>query len=130
MKAIERELETMRGLASSIGDEENISEAVEELSQLRGVFDKPVGYEYRSGRGDYAWSDWERLTPRNPFTESVEDSAREIQDYIVRGYRYELRALYAGPVPDDVLMPSNAGGNATERSEGRVDHNVGRHTEE
>ena len=27
-------------------------------------------------------------------------------------------------------VPPNAGGNANERSEGRVDHNVGRHTEE
>ena len=30
----------------------------------------------------------------------------------------------------DYSLPSNAGGNATERSEGRVDHNVGRQTEE
>ena len=28
-----------------------------------------------------------------------------------------------------VAMPYNAGGNATERSEGRVDHNVGRQLE-
>lgn len=28
------------------------------------------------------------------------------------------------------MLRSNAGGNATERSEGRVDHNVGRQTEE
>ena len=108
MKAIERELKTMLGLASSLGDEEKITEAVEEMSQLRSVFDKPVGYEYRSGRGDYAWGDWERLTPRNPCTESVEDRVREIHAYIVRGYRCELRALYAGVVPDDVLTPSNA----------------------
>ena len=63
----------------------------------------PVGYEYRSGRGDYAWGEWEKLAPRNPCTESVEDRVREIHEYIVRGYRYELRALYAGSIPDEVL---------------------------
>lgn len=68
----------------------------------------PVGYEYRSGRGDYAWGEWEKLAPRNPCTESVEDRVREIHEYIVRGYRYELRALYAGSIPDEVLT-HNAG---------------------
>ena len=33
-------------------------------------------------------------------------------------------------IPTGPCTPSNAGGNATERSEGRVDHNVGRQTEE
>lgn len=32
--------------------------------------------------------------------------------------------------PVFMAKPHNAGGNATERSEGRVDHNVGRQTEE
>ena len=61
-------------------------------------FDVPVGYEYRSSRGDYAWGEWEKVVPRNQFTETVEDRVNEIQSYIDKGYKYQLRALYAGPV--------------------------------
>ena len=44
------------------------------------------------------WYSWERLIPRNGL-ETVENRVAEIQNYIDRGYSYELRALYAHPAP-------------------------------
>ena len=72
------------------------------------LINHPVGYEYRVANGDYSWSDWERVAPRNAFTDTLEDRVREIQTYINAGYRYQIRALYAGPIPEGVLAPSNA----------------------
>jgi len=40
------------------------------------------------------WSEWERVVPRNRYTDTVQDRVAEFQSYIGQGYRYELRTLY------------------------------------
>ena len=72
------------------------------------LINHPVGYEYRVANGDYSWSDWGKVEPRNAFTDTLEDRVREIQAYINAGYRYQIRALYVGPIPAEILAPSNA----------------------
>lgn len=63
---------------------------------------KPVAYQYRTFHGPntvtHGWTDWEPVVPRNVHTDTVEDRVREIQYYIDHGYKYELRALYVGPM--------------------------------
>jgi len=50
---------------------------------------------------------------------------------VIDGIGDTLRADVLDAAIDSAMdVPANAGGNATERSEGRVDHNVGRQTEE
>lgn len=61
---------------------------------------EPVYWEYRffdshpdtvtSGQ----WSQWQRVLPRNGYTDTVEARVEEIKQYINQGYRYELRPLY------------------------------------
>ena len=53
--------------------------------------------------------------------------AEGIAEGVLRRFRERLREELAKEPPADSLT-ANAGGNATERSEGRVDHNVGRLT--
>jgi len=43
------------------------------------------------------WSQWERVVARNPIC-TVDDRVAEIQHYIDKGYRYELRKLIALPL--------------------------------
>lgn len=45
------------------------------------------------------WSCWEEVKPRNPYTDTVLDKVNEIQGYIDRGFKYELRGLYTAPEP-------------------------------
>jgi hypothetical protein len=65
---------------------------------------EPVAWEYRRlDTNEYTvthgqWLAWERVLPRN-FDSAVEDRVAEIQHYIDKGYKYELRALYTTP-PD------------------------------
>jgi hypothetical protein len=77
---------------------------------------EPVAWEYRTFYGENTvtpgWGQWERVEPRNRYTgETVATRVAEIQDFISRGYRYELRALYAGThaaeQPDSVKVPPN-----------------------
>lgn len=69
-----------------------------------------VGWEYRHREThpqtvNYGqWSEWQRVTPRNPHISTVEDAVREFQEYIAQGYSYELRTLYTGPL---VVVPSH-----------------------
>lgn len=69
---------------------------------------EPVAWEYRwldtnkhtvtSGQ----WSDWERVTARNQAT-TVEDHVKEIEYWIDRGYKYELRKLFTSPPNAEAL---------------------------
>lgn len=61
---------------------------------------EPVYWESRwldTANMPHTWSEWQRCEPRNPYTDTAADKAREIQGYIDAGYKYELRALYASP---------------------------------
>uniref|UniRef100_A0AAU8L073 Uncharacterized protein n=1 Tax=Serratia phage Kevin TaxID=3161161 RepID=A0AAU8L073_9CAUD len=66
---------------------------------------EPVGYETRFYDDQReCWTEWEPVLARG-ILHSVMDRVNEYKFYIEKGYRYELRALYAehiaGWVPDD-----------------------------
>jgi len=66
------------------------------------VEQEPVEWQYRTFHGEDTstpgWDQWERITAAGRYAgETVDMRVREIQDYIDRGYRYELRALYTAP---------------------------------
>lgn len=65
-----------------------------EIASRQSWKESPVAYEYRQQD-----SEWVRIVPRNQYTSTVEDGVKEIQQYIAAGYKYELRALYVGPLP-------------------------------
>ena len=60
---------------------------------------EPVAWEYRAHYDDNTstpgWGEWERLVPRNLYTDTIENRVQEIRDYINSGYKYQLRALIA-----------------------------------
>jgi len=63
---------------------------------------EPAAWEWRhldTTNTPNTWSEWARVEPRNRFTDTVDDRVREFQAYIEQGYKYELRALYAGHPP-------------------------------
>lgn len=74
-----------------------------------------VAWDYRhldTANTPNKWSEWTRCEPRNPYTDTAKDYADEIQRYIDRGYKYQLRALYTAPP----ASPSEGGGEPTERT--------------
>lgn len=71
-----------------------ISALREKVANRESWKESPVAYEYRLQD-----SEWVRIVPRNQYTSTVEDGVKEIQQYIAAGYKYELRALYVGPLP-------------------------------
>ena len=105
---------SMEYRTSLIGRVEAERDAAELMSlALRAELDalkvqEPVAWEYRwfdthpytttSGQ----WSKWERVEPRNPHIGTMADRVVEIQCYINAGYKYELRPLFARPVPASV----------------------------
>lgn len=77
------------------------------------VAQEPVAWEYRAHYGDDTvtpgWGAWERIKPGGRYShETVESRVAEIQNYIDRGYRYELRALYAATPSAEQLTGDNA----------------------
>jgi hypothetical protein len=56
-----------------------------------------VAWEYRTHYGSDTstpgWGPWERVEARSALC-TVDDRVMEIQQYIDKGYKYELRALY------------------------------------
>jgi hypothetical protein len=62
---------------------------------------EPVLWQYRVCYSDNTvtpgWGDWQEVKPRNAYTNTVQDTVREIQGYIDQGKPYQLRALYAAP---------------------------------
>lgn len=91
-----------------------------ELDALKGPDQAPARWEFRwldtnphtvtSGQ----WSEWRQVEPRH--TETVTDRVVEIQAYINAGYKYELRPLYARPVPASVPDFSDAYQGAMEEA--------------
>jgi hypothetical protein len=60
----------------------------------------PVAWEHRAwrdgGGGEpVGWGAWERVQPKG--LQSIDDAVQEMIGYIQRGYRYELRSLFAVP---------------------------------
>lgn len=61
---------------------------------------EPVAWEFRFYDQDnepHKWGEWERVEAR--WGGTIADRVAEIRAYIARGYKYELRALYAGAAP-------------------------------
>lgn len=92
--------ELSRALArlAKVADEE----VLKEVEFAATVAQEPVAWEYRTFHGDDTvtpgWSKWERIEPQGRYShETVESRVEEIQSYIDRGYRYQLRALYTVP---------------------------------
>lgn len=75
-------------------------QAMAEAQQGSG---EPVAWEVRHWNtngpawGVGAWSEWERVQPRNVHTDTVETHLADLRAYIARGLKYELRALYTAP---------------------------------
>lgn len=78
-------------------------ELKQQLDNLKQTSQQPVAWEYRSFHAQDTstpgWGPWERLEPSGRYVgETAETMAADIQHYIDHGYKYELRALYSGPV--------------------------------
>ncbi len=68
----------------------------EALASVPG--DDPVAWEYRAYY-EIGWGAWIQVeASRHGFT--VLDAVNDLKQYIERGYKYELRALYTSPQPD------------------------------
>ena len=82
---------------------DHVTVRAEQYAELQKYRDAPVvAWEFRwldtnehtvtSGQ----WSTWERVMPRNTIT-TVDDHVAEIQYWINKGYKYELRSLIVKP---------------------------------
>lgn len=68
------------------------------VAELEAQSGEVVYWESRfldcSNNPDGVWTTWERVVPRNQYTDTVEDRVAEFRHYIAHGYKYELRPLY------------------------------------
>jgi hypothetical protein len=62
---------------------------------------EPVAYQYRTFYGEDTvtpgWGEWELVEQKYPL-QTLEQRVQELLYYISKGYKYEVRALYVGPI--------------------------------